>query len=56
MKISRQLLKCQANFSQSIIVDGKFKKSILEELDKIGVNKATMFGDADNIAEYIMNS
>ncbi|EAF2257316.1 FRG domain-containing protein [Listeria monocytogenes] len=55
-EISRQLLKCQANFSQSIIVDGKYKKSILEELDKIGVNKATMFGDADNIAEYIMNS
>ncbi|MEI5992443.1 hypothetical protein A5881_003999 [Enterococcus termitis] len=49
----RQLLNCQANYDQKIIIDGKSKVSILTELDKIGVNKATMFGDADNIAAYI---
>lgn len=52
-QIPRQLLNCQANYNQKIIIDGKSKVSILEELDKIGVNKATMFGDADSIAAYI---
>lgn len=53
---SRQLMKCQANFSEKIAIDASSKEAILAELDKIGVNKATMFADADNIAEYIMNS
>lgn len=53
---SRQLLKCQANYAEKIIVDEKSKELILAELDKIGVNKATMFGDADSIATYIMDS
>lgn len=30
-------------------------KNILLKLDKIEVNKATIFGDADNIADYIMS-
>lgn len=55
-KIPRKLLKSQANFGQKIIIDGNSKDRILSELDKIGVNKATMFGDADNIADYLMNS
>lgn len=53
--LPRQLLKCQANFAQKIVVDGNSKKTILAELDKIGINKATMFGDADSIAIYTMN-
>lgn len=52
----RQFMKCQANYAQKIAIDGKSKKAILTELDKIGVNKATMFGDADNIAKYIMET
>ena len=52
---SRQMIKCKANFDEEIIIDGEFKKEILKELDKINVNTATMFGDADNIARYIMN-
>ena len=55
-KIPRKLLKSQANFGQKITIDGNSKDRILSELDKIGVNKATMFGDADNIADYLMNS
>lgn len=53
-KLERQLLKVQANYSQRIIVDKMSKKSILAELDRIGINKASMFGDADSIADYIM--
>lgn len=52
----RQLMKCQANFFDKIAIDGNSKEGILAELDKIGVNKATMFGDADNIANYIMKN
>ena len=55
-KIPRKLLKSQANFGQKITIDGNSKDRLLSELDKIGVNKATMFGDADNIADYLMNS
>ncbi len=47
-------MKCQANFSEKIVIDGESKGAILAELDKIGVNKATMFGDADSIAAYTM--
>lgn len=53
--LPRQLLKCQANYSERIVIDGSSKEAILFELDKYGVNRATMFGDADSIAEYIMN-
>lgn len=52
----RQLIKCQANYAQKIVIDGKSKEAILAELDKIGVNKATMFGDADSIAAYVMST
>ena len=51
--IPRQLLKCKANHTKIMIVDGASKERILLELDKIGINKATMFGDSDSIAEYI---
>lgn len=54
-EIQSQLFKSQANYTNKIIINGQYKKKILRELDKIGVNKATMFGDADNIADYIMN-
>lgn len=53
-KLERQWLRGQANYSQRIIVDKASKKSILAELDRIGINKASMFGDADSIADYIM--
>lgn len=54
-QLPRQLMKCLANYAHKIIIDGNSKKMITAELDKIGVNKATMFGDADSIADYIMN-
>lgn len=54
--LPRQLMTCQANYTQKIDIDGNSKKTILAELDKIGVNKATMFGDADNIAKYTMST
>lgn len=54
-KIQSQLFKSRANYTTKLVIDGQYKKKILRELDKIGVNKATMFGDADNIADYIMN-
>lgn len=54
-KIQSQLFKSQANYTTKLVIEGQYKKRILRELDKIGVNKATMFGDADNIANYIMN-
>lgn len=54
-KIQSQLFKSRANYTTKLVIDGQYKKNILRELDKIGVNKATMFGDADNIADYIMN-
>lgn len=53
--IPRQLIKCQANYSFKIAIDGESKNNILAELDRIGVNKASMFGDADSIADYVMN-
>lgn len=55
-RLPRQMLKCQANCAQKIVIDGNSKETILAELDKIGVNKATMFGDADSIAAYIMST
>lgn len=54
--LPRQLLKCQANYARKIVIDGNSKESILAELDKIGVNMATMFGDADSIAAYTMST
>lgn len=54
--IPRQLIKSKSNFDTKIIIDGEAKLKILADLDRINVNTATMFGDADNIAEYIMNS
>ncbi|MDI6666658.1 FRG domain-containing protein [Leuconostoc falkenbergense] len=53
--VPRQLLNCQASFKKKLIIDDNSKLTILAELDRIGVNKAAMFGDADNIASYIMN-
>ncbi|CAD5903076.1 hypothetical protein CMALT394_620016 [Carnobacterium maltaromaticum] len=50
------MLRSQANYSQKIIIDGNSKEIILSELDKIGVNKATMFGDADSIADYLTST
>lgn len=55
-KNNRQLMYCKAQYSSKIIIDRNSKKKILSELDRIGVNKAAMFGDADSIAEYIMNN
>ncbi|WP_201735558.1 hypothetical protein [Carnobacterium maltaromaticum] len=55
-KIPRKMLRSQANYSQKIIIDGNSKEIILSELDKIGVNKATMFGDADSIADYLTST
>lgn len=52
----RQLMKSQANYTKKIAIDRNSKEAILTELDKIGVNKATMFGDADSIAAYIMSN
>lgn len=54
--IPRQLLKCKANHSKIMVVDGASKERILLDLDKIGINKASMFGDSDSIAEYIMDT
>ncbi|EPH63240.1 FRG domain protein [Enterococcus faecium 13.SD.W.09] len=56
LQVPRQLMKCQANYTHRIVVDGNAKKTIIAELDRIGVNKATMFGDPDSIANYIMNT
>lgn len=54
--IPRQLMKCQANHKYRITVDAESKNNILVELDRVGVNKANMFVDADSIADYIMNT
>lgn len=54
--LPRQLMKSQANYSIKILVDAKYKNNILLELDRVGVNSANMFGDADSIADYIMNT
>ncbi|MGY3704013.1 hypothetical protein BW731_00605 [Vagococcus martis] len=54
-QLPRQLMKCQANHKDKIIIDGESKNDILDELDRIGINQASMFGDADSIADYIMN-
>lgn len=56
MKIPRKMFRSQANYCQKIIIDGNSKEIILSELDKMGVNKATMFGDADSIADYLMKT
>ena len=55
-QLPRQLMKSQANHKHKITIDGESKNDILVELDRIGVNQASMFGDADNIASYIMSS
>ena len=52
---SRQMIKSKANFDIEIVIDKEAKVKILTELDRINVNTATMFGDADNIADYIMS-
>ena len=53
---SRILMQCPVNFSNKIIISDKSKQSILSELDRIGVNKGTMFGDADNIAQHLQET
>ncbi|MGY0173274.1 FRG domain-containing protein [Lactococcus petauri] len=52
----RQLMRSKANFDIEIVIDKESKVKILADLDRINVNTATMFGDADNIADYIMTS
>ena len=53
---SRILMQCPVNFSNKIIINYGSKQSILSELDRIGVNKGTMFGDADNIAQHLQET
>jgi hypothetical protein len=40
--------------AQCIFVAAVAKKRILEELDTLGINRATVFADFDNIAKYVM--
>ncbi|MFZ2544324.1 MAG: hypothetical protein WAX42_09435, partial [Lactococcus raffinolactis] len=53
---NRILMQCPVKFSNKIIISDKSKQSILSELDRIGVNKGTMFGDADNIAQHLQET
>ena len=36
-----------------IIIDHKSKENILKELDKLGINKSTLFPEIDKVADYI---
>ena len=42
-----------AQIGKRIIIDHKSKGNILKELDKLGINKSTLFPEIDKVADYI---
>ena len=42
-----------AQIGKRIIIDHKSKGDILKELDKLGINKSTLFPEIDKVADYI---
>jgi len=47
-----KLISKQKNNDRIIIKSSK-KESILKELDKLGINKSTLFPEIDKVADYI---
>ena len=39
--------------NNKIIIKNSKKESILKELDKLGINKSTLFPEIDKVADYI---
>ena len=53
-KVPLNWIKKGGALSESKIIIEKFKKkSILKELDKLGINKSTLFPEIDKVADYI---
>ena len=44
-----------AGESVNLTIDGEAKKRILKQLDKLGINEATLFPELDNQARYLKN-
>ena len=38
---------------ERLIIKSSEKKSILDELDNLGINKSTLFPEIDKVADYI---
>ena len=43
----------KGNNNNKIIIKSSKKESILKELDKLGINKSTLFPEIDKVAEYV---
>ena len=43
----------KGNNNNKIIIKSSKKESILKELDKLGINKSTLFPEIDKVADYI---
>ena len=43
----------KATRKKRILIKNSAKDDILEELDKLGINKSTLFPEIDKVAEYI---
>lgn len=41
---------------KEIVIEPQYKKAILNDLDRLGVNKAALFPEIDNVAEYLTSS
>lgn len=36
-----------------IIIPGEYKRSIIQDLDRLNINRATVYGDFDNVTKYL---
>ena len=52
-KISSKWIKRGDSSENRIIIEKSKKESILTELDRIGINKSTLFPEIDKVADYI---
>lgn len=53
VKIPSQWIERGDSSENSIIIEKSNKDSILKELDKLGINKSTLFPEIDKVADYI---
>lgn len=41
--------------TETVMIRGEYKKTIVRELDKVGINTASLFPEVDKVAEYLRN-
>ena len=48
-------MKIKKHLVLHLVIDGSSKKKILDELEIIGINQATLFPEVDKVADYLRN-